>query len=55
MKVLSKNARVRIGADKLYCPCGGEIKMEAVFKNGKLRLQAHCLKCGRIERKPSDF
>ncbi len=54
-EVLSKNARVGIVTQKFFCTCGGEVKMELVFKTGKLRNVAECEKCKRTERKPSDF
>jgi hypothetical protein len=54
-EVISKNARVGVVTQKFFCTCGGEVKMKLVFNNGKLRNVAHCEKCQRQERKPSDF
>ncbi|ADN02794.1 hypothetical protein [Spirochaeta thermophila] len=55
MGKISKNAKVGRGAQKFFCPCGGEVKMKAVFQNGKMKLQAVCEKCKRTERRPKDF
>ncbi len=55
MAQISKNARTASATQKFFCPCGGEIKMKAVFTNGKMRNVAECEKCNRRERKPSDF
>lgn len=51
----SKNARTGIKTQKHYCPCGGEIKMYTVIKNGKMNQCARCTTCKREERRPSDF
>ena len=51
----SKNARGGSGAEKFFCPCGGEVKMKSVFRKGKLTRMAECQKCKRTERKPSRF
>jgi hypothetical protein len=53
---ISKNARV--GGSKtqrFFCTCGGDVKMKAVFRNGKLHNVAECEKCNRQERSPRDF
>ncbi len=55
MAQVSKNARVGSGTHKHTCPCGGDVKMRAVFQNGKLKNVAVCEKCSRRERRPSDF
>jgi hypothetical protein len=55
MAQISKNARTASATQKFFCPCGGEVKMKAVFTNGKMRNVAECEKCNRRERKPSDF
>ena len=51
----AKTAHREMVAEQFLCPCGGRIKMVDVFKNGKLRHVARCVKCEREERKPSDF
>ena len=55
MAVVSKNARTTSGTHKFYCPCGGEVKMLAVFNEGKMKNIAECEKCKRQERRPKDF
>jgi transcription elongation factor Elf1 len=55
MAGVSKNARTTSGTQKFECPCGGEIKMKSIFSKGKMRHYAHCEKCDREERRPSDF
>jgi hypothetical protein len=55
MAEISKNARVGIVTHKFFCGCGGEIKMKSVFSGGKLKNVAECMKCNRVERRPSDF
>ncbi len=55
MAELSKNARAGIGAEKLFCTCGGEVKMKIIFVKGKLKNLAECTKCNRQERRPRDF
>lgn len=52
---MAKNVRSNVVSDKIYCPCGGEIKMLTVIKNSKRRLVARCMECGTEKRKPSDF
>lgn len=42
-------------AQRVFCPCGGEVKMITLGTGGKLRHCAECLKCGQRRRKPSDF
>ena len=51
----SKNSRTSSTTQKFHCQCGGEVKMKTVFENGRVRNQAECDKCKRIERRPSDF
>ena len=51
----SKNARTSSATQRFYCPCGGEVKMKTVFDSGKVKNQAECDKCKRIERRPSEF
>lgn len=56
MAQVSKNARTGSAAHKHVCTtCGGDIKMRAVFKNGRLKNVAVCEKCNRTERRPKDF
>ena len=55
MSVVSKNARMTSGTHKFYCPCGGEVKMKAVFSAGRMKHVAECEKCKRQERRPRDF
>jgi hypothetical protein len=55
MGAASKNSRTSSTTHKFICPCGGEIKMKTVFENGKVKNQAECESCKRVERKPSDF
>jgi hypothetical protein len=55
MAVASKNSRTTSATQKFFCSCGGEIKMKTVFENGKVKNQAECEKCKRLERRPSDF
>ncbi len=55
MAEISKNARIGIVTQKFFCGCGGEVKMKSVFTSGKLKNMAECIKCNRVERKPSDF
>lgn len=55
MAVVSKNARTQSTTHKFFCPCGGEIKMNAVFSDGKMKHMAECEKCKRQERRPKDF
>jgi hypothetical protein len=51
----SKNSRTSSATQKFTCSCGGEVKMKALFENGKVRNIAECEKCKRTERRPSDF
>ncbi|MCL2601208.1 MAG: hypothetical protein FWD91_00180 [Treponema sp.] len=51
----SKNSRTASATQKFFCTCGGEIKMKTVFEDGKVKNQAECNKCKRLERRPSDF
>jgi len=55
MAEISKNARIGIVTQKFFCSCGGEIKMKSLFTKGKLKNMAECIKCNKIERRPSDF
>ena len=55
MAEISKNARIGIITQKFFCECGGEIKMKSLFAKGKLKNMAECNKCGKTERRPSDF
>jgi hypothetical protein len=55
MAQASKNARTSSATQKFSCPCGGEIRMKAIFENGKMKNIAECEKCKRHERRPSDF
>jgi hypothetical protein len=55
MAQASKNARTTSATQKFFCSCGGEVKMKTVFENGKVKNQAECEKCKRVERRPSDF
>lgn len=55
MAQVSKNARAGSLAHKHLCPCGGEVKVRAVFSKGKKRNLAVCLACDRREGKPKDF
>jgi hypothetical protein len=55
MAVVSKNARTQSTTHKFFCPCGGEVKMNAVFSEGKMKHMAECEKCKRQERRPKDF
>jgi hypothetical protein len=55
MAQASKNARTSSSTQKFFCSCGGEIKMKTLFENGKVKNQAECEKCKRVERRPSDF
>ena len=52
---VSKNARTTSGTHKFLCPCGGEVKMKAIFAEGKMKHLAECEKCKRKERRPKDF
>ncbi|MDR0638582.1 MAG: hypothetical protein LBG27_06750 [Spirochaetaceae bacterium] len=54
-QVISKNARTGSSTQKFFCSCGGEVKMKALFDNGKVKNVAECEKCKRTERRPSDF
>ena len=51
----SKNSRTASATQKFYCTCGGEVKMKTIFENGKVKNQAECEKCKRVERRPSEF
>ncbi|NLC92852.1 MAG: hypothetical protein GX677_05225 [Treponema sp.] len=52
----SKNSRTTVATQKFICPdCGGEIIMKTMIDNGKLKNQAECQKCKRVERRPKDF
>ena len=52
----SKNSRTTVATQKFICPdCGGEIIMKTMIENGRLRNQAECQKCKRVERRPKDF
>jgi hypothetical protein len=55
MALASKNARTSSATQRFFCSCGGEIRMKTVFENGKVKNQAECEKCKRVERRPSDF
>jgi hypothetical protein len=55
MAQASKNSRTTSATQKFFCSCGGEIKMKTVFENGKVKNQAECSQCNRVERRPSDF
>jgi hypothetical protein len=54
-QAISKNARTGSSTQKFFCSCGGEVKMKALFDNGKVKNVAECEKCKRTERRPSDF
>lgn len=52
----SKNSRTTVATQKFICPdCGGEIIMKTMIENGRLKNQAECQKCKRVERRPKDF
>ncbi len=51
----SKNSRTTVATQKFMCPCGGEIIMKTMITNGRLKNQAECQKCKRVERRPKDF
>ena len=51
----SKNSRTASATQKFFCSCGGEVKMKTLFENGKVKNQAECDKCKRMERRQSDF
>ena len=51
----SKNSRTASATQKYLCPCGGEVKMKALFESGKIKNIAECDKCKRLERRPSNF
>ena len=52
----SKNSRTTVATQKFICTdCGGEIIMKTMIENGRLRNQAECQKCKRVERRPKDF
>ncbi|MDR2448206.1 MAG: hypothetical protein LBD58_13115 [Treponema sp.] len=51
----SKNSRTAVTTQKFFCSCGGEVKMKELFQGGKRKCIAECLKCKRIERRPTDF
>jgi hypothetical protein len=55
MAVASKNSRTSSATQKFLCPCGGEVKMKALFESGKIKNIAECDKCKKVERRPSDF
>jgi hypothetical protein len=55
MAQASKNSRTTSATQKFMCSCGGEVKMKTLFDNGKVKNQAECEKCKRVERRPSDF
>lgn len=55
MAQASKNSRTTVTTQKFFCPCGGEVKMQTQFKDGKIKNVAECEKCKRVERRPSDF
>ena len=55
MAQVSKNSRTTAATQRFFCSCGGEVKMKTIFGNGKVRNQAECEKCKRIERRPSEF
>jgi len=55
MGIASKNSRTTSATQKFFCSCGGEVKMKTVFEHGKVKNQAECDKCKRIERRPSEF
>jgi hypothetical protein len=52
---ISKNAQ-RVGAQKMICKCGGEIKMHTVAAHkGKMSHYAECDKCHAKARRPKDL
>lgn len=52
----SKNSRTTVATQKFICPdCGGEIVMKTLIENGRIKNQAECQKCKRVERRPKDF
>ncbi len=55
MAQASKNSRTGTLSQKFLCSCGGEVRMQTQFMNGKLKNFAECDKCKRTERRPSDF
>jgi hypothetical protein len=55
MAQASKNSRTSSSTQKFECPCGGGVKMKALFENGKVKNIAECEKCKRVERRPADF
>ncbi|MDR0497352.1 MAG: hypothetical protein LBH42_07040 [Treponema sp.] len=55
MAQASKNSRTSSATQKFMCSCGGEVKMKTIFEHGKVKNQAECEKCKRVERRPSDF
>jgi len=55
MAQVSKNARAGTTTHKFFCPCGGEVKMKSIFKQGRMRHVAECEKCKKTERRPSEF
>jgi hypothetical protein len=54
MANISKNAR-RSGEQVLTSRWGGTIRMKSIFKDGKIKHVAECLKTGRIASKPKDL
>lgn len=55
MASISKNARRGDGTQRVFCRCGGEIKMFNVYNGRRLRLRARCLGCGAEARKPREL
>lgn len=51
---VSKNVQ-RQGEQILYSRWGGQIKMKARFKDGKLKHYAECQETGNTARKPKDL
>ena len=52
----SKNSRTTVATQKFICPdCGGEIIMKTMILNGRMKNQAECQGCKRVERRPKDF
>jgi hypothetical protein len=53
MAATSKNQRRGQKTQKHLCFCGGEVKMNTIWENRKMRHYAKCEKCGLENRKPS--
>lgn len=54
-KQFSKNARKESKTYKMYCSCGGEVKMITRFIKGKMKHVAQCISCKKEGRKPKDL